>query len=99
MRTLKAGFAIYYNGFSTVLHKESVSVGKMAPLKAYYMARNRILYLRKHVEGSAFWTAISLYYCIALPKNILVNLLKRQFAQALATIKGAFWHVNHRLTI
>jgi GT2 family glycosyltransferase len=44
----KAGFEIYYNGLSKVYHKESISVGKLSPLKSYYMAKNRVLFAKRN---------------------------------------------------
>ena len=39
----RAGFKIFYQPKSYILHKESISTGKFSPLKTYYISRNRIL--------------------------------------------------------
>src|SRR5690348_2990298 len=39
-RVQKAGYRIYFQGNATVYHKESISVGKLYPLKEYYLTRN-----------------------------------------------------------
>ncbi|MBL0051954.1 MAG: glycosyltransferase family 2 protein [Bacteroidetes bacterium] len=49
--TKRAGFSIYYNGLTYILHKESVSVGKFSPFKAHYMAKNRVLFARRNFTG------------------------------------------------
>ena len=57
-RIKKAGYKIYYVGKSYVLHKESVSTGKMSPLKIYYQNRNRIVFMRRNIEGKEFYLGI-----------------------------------------
>ena len=46
----KAGFAIYFVPNVTVYHKESASVGKQTAMKAYYLTRNRILFMLRNAS-------------------------------------------------
>jgi GT2 family glycosyltransferase len=89
----RAGFEIYYNGLSHILHKESISVGKFSPLKSFYMAKNRILFAKRNFKGLEKIISISYYYLIALPKNVLVDYLKGRKENSIATIKGACSHI------
>lgn len=48
-RIRNAGYKIFYVHNSLIYHKESVSTGgRVSALRAYYMTRNRILYLRRN---------------------------------------------------
>ncbi|MDQ3292495.1 MAG: glycosyltransferase family 2 protein, partial [Bacteroidota bacterium] len=42
----RAGYSCHYIAESAILHKESMSVGKISVLKTYYMNRNRLLFIR-----------------------------------------------------
>lgn len=53
-RIKQAGYDIWYEPKSYILHKESMSVGKNSLLKTYYMSRNRWLYLRRNVAYPLF---------------------------------------------
>lgn len=86
----RAGFTIYFNGLSHILHKESVSVGKLSPLKAYYMAKNRVLFARRNFRNIEKLISISFYFFIAFPKNVFIETISGRYKNSLATIRGAF---------
>lgn len=88
----KAGYHIYYAGNSSIIHKESVSIGQDSPLKAYYMMRSRILYLRKNSSGLKKLTSILIILLLTLPKSIIQNILKRRFDLIKATLRGVIDH-------
>jgi GT2 family glycosyltransferase len=85
----RAGFSIYYNGFTYILHKESVSVGKFSPFKAHYMAKNRVLFARRNFTGWKKAVSLSYYFMLALPKNIISEAFAGRSKNSLAMIKGA----------
>ena len=85
----RAGYSIYFNGLSYILHKESVSIGKYSPMKAYFMAKNRILFARRNFKGWEKVISITYYVCIALPKNVISQLLIGRFANGKAMVRGA----------
>lgn len=87
------GFEIYYEPASVIYHKESISIGKNSPLKTYYLARNRLLYLRRHMSGLMFMLALIYQLIIALPKNIFVFLINLEFKHAGSYIKGVWWNI------
>ncbi len=94
-RIAKAGYKMYYVHNSHVLHKESVSTGRISPLKIYYQNRNRIVYLRRHFKGIAFIKAIGYQIFIAIPKNAFKFLLKGKIKLFLAYYKAIGWNLTH----
>jgi len=94
-RIREAGYSLWYVHNSFILHKESMSTGKMSPFKTYYMNRSRLLYLRRNVHGFAFVIAVLFQLFAAIPKNVLVYLLKGQTAHLKAYANAVLWHVKH----
>ena len=90
----RAGFRVYYEARTHVEHKESMSVGKASPLKAYYMTRNRLLYLRRNVRGLPFVTSVLVFWCLALPKQLMAHAARGETALIVATLRGALWHLT-----
>ncbi|AKP54206.1 glycosyltransferase family 2 protein [Cyclobacterium amurskyense] len=87
-RIKQAGYEIWYEPKSFILHKESMSVGKNSLLKTYYMSRNRWLYLRRNVDYPLFIFTAGYYLFIALPKNLLVHLFQGEMDHARKYFKG-----------
>lgn len=86
----RAGFQIWYEPACTVFHKESRSTGVNSPLKAYYITRNRLLFISRNEKTSIrFASYIYIIAAVAL-RDIIKYLLKGQFRQINATIKGIF---------
>ena len=94
-RIKEAGYKLWYIHNSVVFHKESISTGKLSPLKTYYMNRARLLYLRRNISGFNFLTAIIFQLCISIPKNALNFLLTRKKGQFRAYHKAIMWHMHH----
>jgi hypothetical protein len=94
-RIKKAGYELWYVHNSTILHKESISTGKMTPFKTYYMNRSRILYMRRNLSGVIFFVALLFQIFIAIPKNIFVFLFNRDKGHLKAYIKAINWHMSH----
>lgn len=88
VRIKKAGYEIWYEPASTILHKESMSVGKNSLLKTFYMSRNRWVFLRRNIEWPIFAITMVYYFLIAVPKNILFFLFKGETDHAKAYAKG-----------
>ncbi len=87
----RKGYEIFYTGLTHIYHKESMTVGKFSPLKSYYMARNRVLFSIRNFSTFSKTVSLVYFYLLAFPKNVLKALSRRQFTNALATIKGAFF--------
>lgn len=69
LRILESGHSIYYAPKSVIYHKVSVSTGKKKGLADYYMARNRIIlikkYIKKHRLKAYFISELTYFYrCI-----------------------------------
>ncbi len=94
-RIKKAGYNIWYVHNSFVLHKESVSTGKLSTLKIYYLNRNRLVFMRRNVEGKLFYMGLAYQLFVAIPKNAFVYLLKGKFKLFHAYYRAVGWHLSH----
>jgi GT2 family glycosyltransferase len=90
-----AGFELWYVHNSTILHKESISTGKLTPFKTFYMNRSRILYLRRNLHGLTLLIALLYQLLVAIPKNLVFFLLKRETGHFKAYAKAIAWHFRH----
>ncbi|WP_350284722.1 glycosyltransferase family 2 protein [uncultured Croceitalea sp.] len=91
----RAGYKIYYQPKSYILHKESLSTGKFSPLKTYYIARNRIVFARRNFKPLQLFVSLLFQTFISIPKNTITFLLKRQFEHLRAFWRAIFWNVSH----
>ncbi len=94
-RIKKAGYNIWYEPQSKIIHKESMSVGKNSLMKTYYLSRNRLLYLRRQVDWPIFFITMLYYTFIAVPKNILTLMKSREWSHLKAYWRGFIWHFKH----
>ncbi len=94
-RIRNAGYKILYVHNSIIYHKESVSTGKLSPLKIYYLNRARIIYMRRNVKGLPHLAAF-LYLClVAFPKNVLVFLVSGNFLLLKAYLRAMLWNMRN----
>ena len=91
----RAGYTCHYVAESTIYHKESTSVGKSSVMKTYYMNRNRLLFIRRNVNGWARWTSTFVFLAAALPKKALSHSLHREWPHLRALGQGLSWHLHH----
>jgi hypothetical protein len=96
-RVKKAGFKIFYNGHSNILHKQSVSIGVDSPFKSYYMARNRVYFSRKNYSGLNKVSAVLYYSMVAFPKNVLKELIKGRYPNSIAIVRGSCWNIFNKV--
>lgn len=94
MRVKNAGYSIYYQPASTIFHKESISTGKASPLKTYYFTRNRILFGRRNIKGFPALLSMTYMALIAIPKNLLVYLMKFDIKHLRAYAFAIGWHLS-----
>ena len=94
-RIRAAGYELWYVHNSTVMHKESISTGRLTPFKTYYLNRARILYLRRNVKGFQFLVAFLYQTFISIPKNAATFMIKKQRGHFYAYIKAILWNVKH----
>ncbi len=82
-----AGYKIMYTPHAKLWHKESMTVGKQSPFKAYCDARNPMLVILRYKSPEYFrryfWRQFR-----NLVKGILVNVKQRRFGVAFSRVKG-----------
>ncbi len=91
----KAGYKIYYQGKSLVLHKESISTVKESPFQIFYLTRGRILYARRNNHGLTKLLSFLYLNLVAVPKQILYYLVHKRPDLAKASIRAMWWHFIH----
>lgn len=91
----RKGYRIFYVGHSTIYHRESTSIGKNTPLKSYYMARNRIIFMRRNFSGFKFFISMLFLICFAIPKNVLSRLNDKENRDAY--IRGIIWNIKNKV--
>lgn len=92
----RAGYKVRYVGTSVIYHKESMTVGRNSPIKAYYMVRGRLLFTRRNTRGIKFISSSLFFGLFAFPKNTLRHLLKGELKLLKAYILGVGWHLKGR---
>jgi hypothetical protein len=99
-RAKKAGYKILYTPHAKVWHKESQTIGKRSPLKAFYDARNPMLVILLHRSPEFFRR----YFWHHIANDVFLSSLRAakrfQFTTALKMWEGFFsglgWAVQHR---
>ena len=91
-----AGFKIYYQGHSVVLHKESVSIQKNSLLKTYFINRNRILYMRRNFRFFSKLIATIYILLVSMPKNTVSFLIKKEYKHLSAYYDAIVWNITHK---
>jgi len=94
-RIEKEGYKMYYVHNSLVYHKESISTGKLSALKIYYQNRNRIVFMRRNIEGKDFYIGILYQLMVAIPKNAFKYLLRGKFKLFLAYYRAIGWNLKN----
>ncbi|MCF8302738.1 MAG: glycosyltransferase family 2 protein [Bacteroidales bacterium] len=94
-RIRQAGYKIYYVHNSIIYHKESVSTGKLSPLKTYYLNRSRLLYMRRNVNGFQLFVSVLFQLFLSFPKNTMVYLFQRRIDLLKAYWHALGWHIKN----
>lgn len=92
-RVLEAGYKIFYQATGLIFHKESMTMGKESPLKAYYHTRNRIAYMRRNTNTFQLFVFILFLLFFIFPKAIFKYIIKGQVKHLRSFIKGLTWHL------
>ncbi len=101
-RARRAGFHVVYCPKAVARHKVSVSAGKggsnvLTPLRAYYFARNMVLFISRHFCGREKWTALQGQIYVRAPYRLLFMALDGQLASMRPYLRG-LWHGVMRVT-
>ncbi|MEM8998918.1 MAG: glycosyltransferase family 2 protein [Bacteroidota bacterium] len=91
----RAGYKVFYQPNSYILHKESLSTGKFSPLKTYYIARNRIVFARRNFKPVPLFISLLFQFFVSIPKNTFTYLFKRQFGHFKAFWRAIFWNMTN----
>ena len=67
----RAGYEIWYEPACTVYHKESQTTGRISPLKTFYITRNRLLFVKRNINGISRYVSYLYLMVIVAPKDIL----------------------------
>ncbi len=94
-RIRNAGYSIWYVHDSIVYHKESVSTGRVSPLKTYYLNRARMIYTRRNIHGINLIIALSYQFFMAAPKNLFSYIIKGRIDLFRAYGKAIFWSIKN----
>lgn len=89
----RSGKTIWFTGRTSILHKESMSVGKQSIMKTYFMTRNRMLFIRRNT-GYMNTIFFSFYYVlIACTTQLFRYIVNGHLKLAKYLVKGLFWHL------
>jgi len=91
----RAGFKTWFCGGAKVYHKESISVGKESALKCYFMARNRMLFIRKNTSAFTSLCFGFFFVLVASTKQALTYLVKGRLDLLKWHYKGVWWNFTH----
>lgn len=94
MQIKSAGYTIWYEPASLVMHKESISVKKNSTLKTYYLNRNRLLFMRLNFKLKDKILPILYIAFLSAPKNTLGFIFKHKYDHLKAYWKGLMWNLH-----
>ncbi|MBN8650398.1 MAG: glycosyltransferase family 2 protein [Cytophagales bacterium] len=95
-RIQRAGYRIYYQPEAVIYHKESMSTGKNSTLKTYYLTRNRILFLRRNIQGFSKFIWPFFFILISVPKQLTSFFFKGEMDHLKAFWKALKWNIQHQ---
>ena len=87
-RMYQAGYSIWVEPRAVLFHKESMTMADLGAAKTYYLTRNRILFMRRHYGGWAFGLFLLFLIFVTMPKHLLSYLLKGDWDNIRAFLKG-----------
>lgn len=85
------GFKIWYEASSVVYHKGGASIGYGTPLRAYYMSRARLLFVRRNNDVVSKILACMYLVGVSLTKNMLRALFNGDISIAKALFRGTIY--------
>ena len=88
MMFTRAGYSIWYEPACTIYHKESQSTGQNSPLKTYYLTRNRLLFVKRNLNGIRKYITYLYLIMIVSLRDIIKYLLLGKKELVISVIKG-----------
>ncbi len=99
MMLTRAGYDIWYEPACTVYHKESKTTGQNSPLKTYYLTRNRLLLVRRNIQGFERYLSYGYLMGPVAIRDIIKYALKGDKARLRATLIGLRDFCNSKFSI
>ena len=90
MMIRRAGYGIWYEPACTIYHKESQTTGQNSPLRAYYLTRNRLLFVKRNNTGVTRFLSYIYLIAIVAVRDILKYYSQCRPDLAKATLKGVY---------
>lgn len=90
-RVRSAGLEVWIEPGARVWHKESFTLDKMGPVKTYYMARNRVLFMRRQRRGPWLWGFYGYLGIVLAPANVFRHLTSARRLSLLKTYCQGVW--------
>lgn len=87
LRTARAGFKIFYQPASVIMHRVSHSTRGNLPARAFHEAQSRIVFFRKHIHGSRRYIVIGLELA-RLVRIVAQSVFDRQVGTAVSYLQG-----------
>lgn len=94
-RMKKQGFDIRINLHALIYHKESISVGANSALKAYFMNRNRILFIRQNATIVQLVFFYFHFVFLVMPRNIFTYLKNGNANFIFVLFRAFIWNLTH----
>lgn len=90
MMIRRVGYEIWYEPTCTVYHKESQTTGQNSPLRTYYITRNRLLFVKRNIQGLDKYLSYIYLATIVATKDILKFTAQRRLDLAHAVVRGVY---------
>jgi GT2 family glycosyltransferase len=94
-RITKAGYKAWVCTDALIYHKESVSVGKKSKLKAYFMNRNRMLFIRRNASFAKTLIFYIYFLLLVVPRNVIAYLKAGDNGFIPVLLKAVWWNFTH----
>ena len=99
MMITRAGYEIWYEPACTIFHKESQSTGQNSPLRTYYITRNRLLIVKRNIQGIKKYLAYAYLLSVVAARDIMKYALTAKPNHLKATLKGIADFRNSQFSI
>lgn len=98
MMFTRAGYQIWYDPACTIYHKESQATGQNSPLRTYYIARNRLLLVKRNYPNIYKWLALCYLLCMVFPKDLIKYAIHGHWSLLTATLRGVLDFISNRFS-
>jgi len=89
----RMGWGVMYCGTSSIVHRQSVSLGVGSPRKTYYLHRNRVVFYQRALSRLSFLGFLIYYLFVGVPVNALRFLRQRRTDHLRAMGRALRWNV------